>query len=453
MSDAGNAASRRDSKTRVSAQMLWRRLSPFTRRVAAFALFNIFVVNLVALSLDPDAWTRFTLAAAGRAWVLPHLTSDDSWAPMWSALHRVDSGDLLYSKLLLERGMKFQYPLSSLLVFEGLVRSVPDQERLLMLLRAINYLAMVVVVVCSIQIFRHALRRFAPELQPAGVLDRWVRYGAVIALCMTYYPLTRAYVLGQVQVWLDALFAVGFLCFITQRERLAGVAMGIMSLYKPQYVLVGAWALLRKYWRFAASLSTVLLAGAAFAIWRYGYGNNIDYLNALRFLSQRGEVFYGNQSFNGLLHRLLLDGDSTVWMAYTFPPYNPIVYWGTLLTSAVILIMAFLHRGPAKEAAVDVAIMAMACTIASPIAWEQHYGIFLPLYAYALPLLHHAPVAGSRTLPWLALSYLLTSNFYSAAQKAANIPGVNIVQSYVLFGGLILFTLFLLLPRATPRDS
>jgi hypothetical protein len=80
--------------------------------------------------------------------------------------------------------------------------------------------------------------------------------------------------------------------------------------------------------------------------------------------------------------------------------------------------------------------MALSITMASPIAWEHHYGIVLPIFAVML-----ARTLGNRArLCWLIASYMLISNFIPATNLLAPTV-VNIVQSYLLAGAVILLVL------------
>jgi alpha-1,2-mannosyltransferase len=118
-----------------------------------------------------------------------------------------------------------------------------------------------------------------------------------------------------------------------------------------------------------------------------------------------------------------------------FPPFTPWIYALTLVTSAGILFSGLLHRSAPSNPPrlLDFAAMTLSCTMASPIAWEHHYGILLPIYAVAL-----AHALDSRTrLVWLGISYVLVSTFIAAANMLAATP-FNILQSTGLAGAIII---------------
>ena len=182
---------------------------------------------------------------------------------------------------------------------------------------------------------------------------------------LTYYPISKGIRLGQIQVWINALFALALLAVTANRKSVAGALIGTMSLIKPQYVTFLVWGMLRRYWRFALACLVVVAVGAIAAIASWGLAHNLDYLNMLAFLSRHGESYYANQSVNGLLNRIVGISDPLAYPNTThaaFPPYTPLVYFGMLLSSAVIMEVALLRR--TGDRAIDFCIMAVSTTIA-----------------------------------------------------------------------------------------
>ncbi len=74
--------------------------------------------------------------------------------------------------------------------------------------------------------------------------------------------------------------------------------------------------------------------------------------------------------------------------------------------------------------------------LASPVAWEHHYGILLPIYALLFSVLYQQRVFGRATPPWLAATYVLTSNYFGIAQLAAG-TRANPLQSHLLLGAVM----------------
>jgi hypothetical protein len=161
----------------------------------------------------------------------------------------------------------------------------------------------------------------------------------------------------------------------------------------------------------------------------------------LSYIAERGDGYFPNQTVNGLLNRLLSVTDPTRYSNLVFDmkewaPYNPWVHGATFIFSSVILLAAIVRRSESEDSAVDYCRMAVSLTIASPVAWEHHYGILLPVFVIVLARTFH-----DRTrMIWLMASYVLVSNFIPATNLLAPTYW-NIGQSYLLAGALILLVL------------
>jgi hypothetical protein len=180
------------------------------------------------------------------------------------------------------------------------------------------------------------------------------------------------------------------------------------------------------------------------SVFQYGLKNQLDYLSVLSFLSAHGESFYANQSVNGFLARMLHIGNNTEWLEHDFPPFHPLVYWGTVVTSALMIGLAlFAGRTKTDQKSLLISYLsaALLITMASPIAWEHHYAIMVSIYACVLALL-----LGTRprkqALILTAVSYVLASNIFMFTNLAAD-SGWNFIQSYLLAASaLLVFILY-----------
>ena len=261
------------------------------------------------------------------------------------------------------------------------------------------------------------------------------------------------------------MFAVAVLCWAMHRKVAAGAILGLVCLIKPHFGLFLVWAIVRGEWRFTVTCAVVACSGFAAAVLAFGWANHLDYLKILTLISERGEIYYPNQSINGLINRLValgtLDQISNLeFSAADFPPFNRWVYWGTLLSSLALLCTAIVTRTGRRKPVLDFCIMAVSVTLAAPVAWEHHYGVTLPVFAAAF--------AGIRWNSWrlicIIASYALISNSYPAANMLANTV-LNPLQSYTLAGGMLLLVLLYIgsvdrgskeehtFPRANPKGD
>jgi hypothetical protein len=102
-------------------------------------------------------------------------------------------------------------------------------------------------------------------------------------------------------------------------------------------------------------------------------------------MAARGEAISANQSVNGLLNRLVQPPEAREWDFHSFPQPHPVVRAGTF-AAALVLVCAALFVPQARGfagSALDIAIAALSVTMASPIAWDHHYGVLLPALVLA----------------------------------------------------------------------
>jgi hypothetical protein len=193
-----------------------------------------------------------------------------------------------------------------------------------------------------------------------------------------------------------------------------------------------------------AAAGAVIVAALAMSVARFGLASHADYGNAVRHMGARGEVFYANQSFNGLLNRALNNGESRRFDRHNFAPYNRIVHLGTLAAAALVLFaaVALPWRMHAAGGVLDLALMTIAVTAVSPVAWEHHYGTLLPIYAACLPWILHARPFGRASVPCLVASYVLTSQALLVTNRLAETRW-SIAQSYLLLGAVLLAALLI----------
>ncbi|MCC6890022.1 MAG: DUF2029 domain-containing protein [Hyphomicrobiales bacterium] len=428
-----------------------------TRSLALFLLLNALALNLVLWLASPTPYKETALQHSLS--VLRLDGSDDSWGAMKIALDHAQSGDPapIYVEVFFDRNIKFQYPPSSLLALMGL-QAIAPAERVRVTDEPIyawptvndlvGLLFLLIGAGASAALLEHRLKRgcdYADARMRVGL-----RTAIVFALALTFYPLVKAFSLGQIQVWINGLFAAALLCWAKEQRAASGALMGVVCLIKPHYGLFVLWALLRREWRFAIACIATSGAGLVASVAVFGWSNHLDYLPVLAHLAERGETYYPNHSVNGLLNRLMSIGEPDLyrnldWGDGAFPPFNPWVYWPTTLSSAAILLIALFRRNRANDPGrvIDFCTMAVSATIASPIAWEHHYGVLFPVFAIVLVgALRH-----SARLPWLIVSYVLASNYFMVTQVLA--PTVyNVAQSYLLLAAGILLVLLHLRPPA-----
>jgi len=423
--------------------------APMSRALVVAGLFvlaSLLLMDLAAGRLDAPPVHHLL-----HQW-MSRDAQDDSWGPMIRAYDWLQAPHqtTLYQDVFFTQHVKFQYPPTSLLPLAamhalGVEPTVPG-------LNLANFLIFALLALAN-AVFAVVLARRARQIPREALLPSLVVAGVAGVATAAFYPVIWSYVLGQAQTAIDLAFTLACLCWVSGRRAAAGVLIGAICLLKPQFGLFLIWGAFRRQWPFLIGWGAVVLPGLALSVALFGLANHLDYLATLQFLSSHGEVFYPNQSVNGLLNRLLQNGDSVNWSGTSFPPYRPLVYFGTLLSSAALILAAFFLRGRQADRGglLDFMTAALTFTIASPIAWEHHYGILPAIFlALLFALLSARPSAGRGGF-WAALtaSYVLSANFFPLANEAATTP-FNFVQSYLLLGGLVALWLLYRVPAPAP---
>ena len=336
-----------------------------------------------------------------------------------------------FSRRLDHKG--FQYPPTSLLVMDAADVLFGSTRRFLEVVTWL-WIPVTAVLIAALD------RRLAASGHRGPRAEGWARAALAAFATLTFYPLMRAYANGQVQTWINGLFAGAVLAWVCGRAAVAGALVALMAAFKPQAAFVLVWAVVRGKWRFVAGFAAVAVPLLAASIAAYGLPAHLEYLRVLAFLGRRGESFFPNHSVNGMLHRLLANGEnlefyrrgSTRWLDH-FPPYNAFVHAATVVSSVLLLAAALWppRSTAARAGTADFCMAALASTIASPIAWEHHYGVLLPI----LVVLWHGRSGSPTALRVLAVTYAVACNPWWVTRALAETP-FNALQSYLLVAGL-----------------
>jgi len=401
-------------------------------------LFGFLLLNGLALNIVLSFFCEKTvLDFSGFFLRTPIHAGEDSWRQIANALDYLSSPHErpLYAEVFFARKNKFQYPPTSLLLLEPL-RSLPYPK----MVAAANFISWLAVIAGSFVLALILMKGLAPP----PTEDCWTPAGKgallllALGFTLTFYPLVKSFEIGQIQTWLYLLFVLALWSWISGKKLLSGVLVGLICLIKPQLGLFAIWGLIRGERRFMAGIVGTAGTLGAVSVALFGWANHVDYLRALAFMGKHGESYYTNQSVNGLLNRLLFNGTNLHGNPHAFAPYNGWVYAITLASTALLIAAAlFWKRGRGRPAGVeDFLIAALTFTMASPIAWEHHYSILLPVFAAALLAALRAG-RPHRTIWILAAAFALCSNIYPMINSLAN-TRLNFLQSHLFFGALVL---------------
>jgi alpha-1,2-mannosyltransferase len=408
--------------------------------IAAGVSIAVYVALIAALVGSGESVETAALSTGlSSTWTLPSAAGIDSWKPMAAAYEheRAEPGQMYW--IFLVKHLRFQYPPSALLVMKLVPLPLTSEVRR-SLARA-SLAAVATTIVLSVCI----LLLGSKPPQAASLRQSALHYASCtllgLSLGITFYPLTRGHTLGQIQVYLDALIAAALLAHSLGRPVFSGACIGLCCLIKPHYAIVILWAGLRGQLRCFLSASFCVGAGLVFALREFGLKNHLDYLTVLRELSRHGESFWANQSVNGILHRLLGNGEAIDWVPRALPPYVDTIYFATTVSGLLIVGIALFSPTSRRwrGSALDLASVITGATLASPIAWEHHYGVLLPVYALALPRL----ITSARAGFWLLISYILVAVELVRPELVFANRATGLLGAHIFFGAISLFVILL----------
>jgi hypothetical protein len=404
------------------------------RRLLLFVLLNILAANAGFKLVAHFVFHTGVEEMRVRYWAFFHFHQfTDSWTPMLGSVNSflAHPGLAIYQAKLYDTLL---YPLTSVLPLLWMKQAGMSDAGVLRALMVASWIAVVAVVALQVLIAAKIAGR------GSGGLSWWAAVATAFA-AFFFMPITLAFSLGQAQIFLDLFFTLLVLFWIERRERPAGVMMALLAMVKPQFGLLLLWAALRRRWSALASGVAALAAGGALSLAAFGVRNNLDYLGVLAGLSRKAQSHYANQSIFGLLNRAIFNGENLPYHPYVYPPFVAWIYGVTLATTVLLVLLALAY--PWRERAggmADLAAIGVVSVIATPMAWEHHYGVMLPLFVWLWFAVYRR---GSGSAWALALAWVLIADFLSPFNFFAAIPVANLLQSYMFFGALLLLGLLL----------
>jgi len=380
----------------------------------------------------------FDMGATSIGWYLYELRSlhsgTDSWWYMGRAIEQIQNNPAasVYEELFFKQHIKFQYPTSSLILldfFQWITRFSWEKTY-----ETLNIISFTLIPIASYIFYRIYYRQHIDN--PLFLNKKPIAFSLSIVFVMLFYPLIFSLYLGQIQSFILVLVSFAYIFFIKDKKWAAGLLLGICASIKPQWIIIILWALLRKEKQllWGATISAAIFF--ILSIELYGLHNLLEYQTVLAYLSQHGESYYLNQSINGLVNRLLMNGINTEFKFDSIPPYHATVYFSTLVSSVILILFALLWRVREKPTIVDLSIVILCLTIASPVAWNHHYVVLLPIFASIIPSIINNPSKKSSVGLLLITVCITTQNFEGLTNQLSE-SAWNILQSSLFFGGLL----------------
>jgi alpha-1,2-mannosyltransferase len=288
-------------------------------------------------------------------------------------------------------------------------------------------------------------------LRQRGVRLNWHTMLAVIAAVLFCYPLLKGYSLGNAQTYLSFEFALMLLLWDRGQEAAGGMVGALLAFVKPQYVLLLIWMVVRKRWNATIAFLATSLVLVVVSTLIFGWHNNLDYIHVLAGLSKKAQSHFANQSMFGTLNRAIGNGENISYTPLLYTPFVKWIYLTTVATALVLLGTVLLFPwGRLLGTAGDLGAIGIVSVAASPMAWEHHYGIIVGVLAWVW----FAYGCWQVKRPWLlGVAAALTMNAWLGVNKLAEYHGLNILQSYIYMGALLLLFVLMRTARAATEDD
>jgi hypothetical protein len=422
--------------------------SPGARIPAALLFATGFLAILPAIvmlalgdkaSLSPLAiWLKGPLIPA---------TGIDSWVPINNALAYVDNHPAtgLYQETYFNSHDQFIYSPISLVLFKfarflGVNWASPQS------VSQLSWFFIPAVIVCDALLLRALVSSVtgkAAGRQHIGPIGLPLQFLLAALSVLFFYPLIRGYTLGQIQTWLTFGLVLSFVLWFYEKKLGTGIALGLIAAVKPHIGIAFLWALVRREWRMAFAMGATAATLTVLSLFAFGIQVHFEYLDLLSYLSKRGESFHYSHSVESMLLRLTQNGNNLEWDGtHTQVKYVPWLHWIATASSLVILALPFALRPSISklESQVDYSILLLAVTMASPVAYEHHYGVLTIIFLCAGVLWLHFGSAHRWTGILLAICYALSTNLFPVVDRLAD-SSWNVLQSYLLWSSLLMLAL------------
>ncbi len=406
------------------------------------------VVGLVlvpALAMQAFGWP--TTIGPIRSWILRRDQNwGDSWIAIGDALRYITAHGTagLYEQTYYHSAFQFIYPPTSLVPVVLTDRLGLLDWRSPIAMNAVSWwlvpIAMAILTATAVIAFA----REGMRLRPVEIV---LTAAVCVVTTVLFFPFMHGVRVGQIQTWLTLLLMLAVLAWLLGLKATAGVLVGLVCVVKPPLGLLVVWAALRREWRFVVAL---VVTGGVFAVASlamFGWQVHADYLDLIGFLSRRGESYFANQSVNGLLNRMLFIGNNLEWDGtHTQITYDARVHAATVASSVALIALVLVYRWRAAAGPLDFSFALIGFTLASPVAYEHHFG-FLPVVFLLALLALQARRAGPAPYILLAGAFSLCANFFGVTAAFAD-TRLNFLQSHMMFGVLLLLGLLVWLTKS-----
>jgi len=271
-----------------------------------------------------------------------------------------------------------------------------------------------------------------------GPRRRWPAWfeGLGVGLAMVLFlPMVRSLELNQASLYVAAFVGAAWVALDREAEVPAGIFLALAAAVKPHlFAVVPLLAFHARRTALAACVAGVALGAASLGY--AGLANHVTYVTHVLPEAARGYAFYPNQSFGGMLHRLLSNAPLD---AFELMAPDGTVMRATLLLGAALYLATFvvMFRARARKdlRREALAVGWLVTTMIAPIAWGHHYAAALFPLAWLVGQVRDGAERGAARFAAVAVGCALVGSYFVV--DALSGAAARMLASYGLFGGLL----------------
>jgi hypothetical protein len=272
---------------------------------------------------------------------------------------------------------------------------------------------------------------------------------------LNFGPVWESLIRGQMDVIILAAAVVALLLVQARKaEPVAGALLALVTMLKLYPGLLAVYLLVQRRWRALAGFAAVSLALIVLSGLVAGWTTLWRYTTEILAVQTAAVPWPENQSFDGLLSRLVIPAGQTEW--YTTIPFPARTKLALYALDIAVLGWTYwaLWRGRrvGRAFVVGYAVVMPLIVLMWPTAWI-HYQTLLLLPSAVLVFLQ-AERRSWAAIGLLLVSYLLIAigNEYTVLIPPLSEGWPRLLQSYKLYGDLILWALLLWSGRRLPQE-
>ena len=278
-----------------------------------------------------------------------------------------------------------------------------------------------------------------------GVPLHGVSRDAFVALLALNGPLFYSVRLGNLSHVLLPLVAFAFLALVRQREYSGGIALALLTVLKPPFLLFAPYLAVRGRWRALASFAVTLASVLTLSVVFFGWDLHAVWLRDLVSPYSRLPVTaYNAQSVSSMLARFIHPYNLISWEPVAVAPEVNVAGRLCVVGLASMAAVVAFHSGPPRTEQsrwFELSAVLMLALLGAPVTWTHYYVFCLVPLAVFLANLSHQTTRVNLTLGAAVVLVSVPVVLTDPTQPLLRGLYERLLVSHYVFGALTLLAL------------